>query len=65
MKKIAIILILILTILLALAAVHDILKGEPNLTTEYIVLGSSLILLAAMLIKLRRKTEPKNRYETD
>ena len=50
--------ITLVVVLLALdwAALHDILKGEPNLYVEYGILLISMVVFAIMLfMRLRRK----------
>ena len=58
-----IVLTAIVLILLALdwAALHDILKGEPNLYLEYAVVMFSIILISAVIfITLKRKKRRVN-----
>lgn len=47
-KIVSIILILVL-FLLDWAALHDIIKGEPDITMEYVVIAASLLVVPMLL----------------
>ena len=54
MKKLIIILILLIFLSLDWAALHDIVKGEPDLYGEYGVLAFSSLIFATIIF-MRRK----------
>ncbi len=61
MKTILLISIVVLLLALDWAALHDILKGEPNLYAEYGITAFSVIVFGAMIfIGLRRKNKRAN-----
>jgi len=61
MKTILLIGIVVLLLALDWAALHDILKGEPNLYAEYGMILFSIVIFGVMIfIGLRRKNERAN-----
>jgi len=50
MKKIILIGIVVVLLLLDMAALHDILKGEPDLYGEYGMILFSLIVFASFIV---------------
>ena len=55
----AVLITVAVVILLALdwAALHDILKGEPDLSSEYAVVVSSALIFGAMFVVWLRKSK--------
>ena len=61
MKTILLIGVVLLLLALDWAALHDILKGEPNLYAEYGMILLSMIIFGVMtFIGLRRKNKRAN-----
>ena len=63
MKNAAVKILIIVLIVLDWAAIHDIIKGEPNLTLEYsIIVISILVILALIAIYVRniKKSNPES-----
>jgi hypothetical protein len=50
MKKIILTGIVVVLLLLDMAALHDILKGEPDLNGEYGMILFSLIVFASLIV---------------
>ncbi len=48
--------VVLLLLFLDWAALHDIIKGEPDLTLEYAMVASSLIVVPFLLNYLLRKS---------
>lgn len=58
MKTVLLIGIVVLLLALDWAALHDILKGEPNLYAEYGIILFSMIIFGVMIfIGLRRRNK--------
>ncbi|MFQ5886250.1 MAG: hypothetical protein ACE5II_03340 [Anaerolineae bacterium] len=61
MKTVLLIGMVVLLLALDWAALHDILKGEPNLYAEYGMILFSIIIFGGMiLVGLRRKNKGAN-----
>ena len=61
MRTVLLIGTIVLLLLLDWAALHDILKGEPNLYAEYGMILFSIIVFGVMIfIGLRRKNKRAN-----
>jgi len=61
MKTVLLIGMVALLLALDWAALHDILKGEPNLYAEYGMILFSIVIFGVMIfIGLRRKNERAN-----
>lgn len=57
MKKIALTLIILIIFALDWAALHDILKGEPDTYLEYAVLFVSLVIFGVFIFKKFKKSK--------
>ena len=60
MKNPAVKLLIIVLIVLDWAAIHDIIKGETNLTLEYSLIVLSIIVILAIIAIYVRKIKKSN-----
>lgn len=56
LKSIILLLIVLLILLLDWAALHDIMKGEPDLLLEYFMVAISLLVVPVMLNYVLRQS---------